>query len=266
MAEINWGLGVMPDVGMNAFRAFKAGQEEGRARRAENALAAYAQNPDQNTLGDAISANPDQALQIRQYETERQNAAQAQHQQQLAMMGRLLTYAAQGPQQWQQAHAKAQEFGIDVSEVPPQYDPEWAKQQIGIINAISSPQGQQALSIAGKLATDEGFRPGTPEFAARVTQIWQTESTKFYPLTQGGGLAGVAPGQSAQLVIAPNPGGYQAGAPVGSAPSGDLPRVTSPEEAMRLPPGSKFMMPDGRIGTVPGGPTPSASGNFPVAN
>jgi hypothetical protein len=52
----------------------------------------------------------------------------------------------------------------------------------------------------------------------------------------------------------------------GTAPApqqGGMPRVNSPDEAAKLPPGSQFIMPDGRIGTVPGGPTPSASGGFP---
>lgn len=44
---------------------------------------------------------------------------------------------------------------------------------------------------------------------------------------------------------------------------GDLPRVSTPEEAKSLPPGSQFIMPDGRIGTVPGGPAASPPGGFP---
>lgn len=42
-----------------------------------------------------------------------------------------------------------------------------------------------------------------------------------------------------------------------------LPQVATPEEARRLPPGTRFRTPDGRVGTVPGGPTPTASGGFP---
>jgi hypothetical protein len=50
----------------------------------------------------------------------------------------------------------------------------------------------------------------------------------------------------------------------GGAPAGGgLPRVSSPDEAAKLPPGSQFMMPDGRIGTVPGGAGGNASGGFP---
>lgn len=40
-------------------------------------------------------------------------------------------------------------------------------------------------------------------------------------------------------------------------------RVSTPEEARRLPPGTPILLPDGTVGTVPGGPTPAASGNFP---
>lgn len=44
-----------------------------------------------------------------------------------------------------------------------------------------------------------------------------------------------------------------------------LPQPRSPEEARRLPPGTRFRLPDGSIGTVPGGPQASPSaGNFPA--
>jgi hypothetical protein len=53
----------------------------------------------------------------------------------------------------------------------------------------------------------------------------------------------------------------------GTAPApqqgGGMPRVNSPEDAAKLPPGTQFIMPDGRIGTVPGGAGGNASGGFP---
>jgi hypothetical protein len=49
---------------------------------------------------------------------------------------------------------------------------------------------------------------------------------------------------------------------MGAQSGGDLPRVSSPDEARRLPPGSQFIMPDGRIGTVPGGGSGNATGGF----
>lgn len=53
------------------------------------------------------------------------------------------------------------------------------------------------------------------------------------------------------------------GEPNGQAPQqapDNMPSVKSPDEAMKLPPGSQFKMPDGRIGTVPGKPSDGKSG------
>lgn len=47
----------------------------------------------------------------------------------------------------------------------------------------------------------------------------------------------------------------------GAAPA-SIPTVQTPEEAKKLPPGSQFRMPDGRIGTVPGGTAGNGGGNF----
>jgi hypothetical protein len=54
----------------------------------------------------------------------------------------------------------------------------------------------------------------------------------------------------------------QGGSPTPSASDANLPAPASPEEARRLPPGTRFRLPDGTVGTVPGGPTPRASGDF----
>jgi hypothetical protein len=48
----------------------------------------------------------------------------------------------------------------------------------------------------------------------------------------------------------------------GQVAGGGIPRVNSPQEAMRLPPGTQFQMPDGRVGTVPGGAGGNSSGTF----
>lgn len=43
----------------------------------------------------------------------------------------------------------------------------------------------------------------------------------------------------------------------------NLPHINSPQEAQRLPPGSKFIAPDGSIRTVPGGAGPQGPRTFP---
>lgn len=68
------------------------------------------------------------------------------------------------------------------------------------------------------------------------------------------------PGMSAPITMGANDTIEMPGAP---EQGGDIPAVSSPEEARQLPPGTQFRMPDGRIGTVPGGPTQPASVPFP---
>lgn len=51
-----------------------------------------------------------------------------------------------------------------------------------------------------------------------------------------------------------------------SAPTADgMPMAEKPEDAAKLPPGTRFKMPDGRIGTVPGGVGGNAGGMFPAS-
>lgn len=78
------------------------------------------------------------------------------------------------------------------------------------------------------------------------------QAGKNIPVVPGGNVANIRPDGSAHYVI--GGAGQQTGA--------NLPRVTSPEEAHRLPPGSQFIMPDGRVGTVPGGGAGDGAGGF----
>ena len=76
---------------------------------------------------------------------------------------------------------------------------------------------------------------------------------KAFPVPQGGNVWGMDP-QSGAIIS----GGPQGGAPTGRAP---VP-VRSPQELDALPPGAKYIGPDGNVRTKPGGPTPQASGGF----
>ena len=85
---------------------------------------------------------------------------------------------------------------------------------------------------------------------------------KNRPLSvEAGGEAWVIdPLTGTRQIVAANPGGVTPGAPVG-----DIPRVTSPDEARRLPPGTRFIDPNGIERIVPGGGGGNATGPFPSA-
>lgn len=66
MPEINWGMGLAPDVGGNVMRAFEAGQQKRKQENAQNALAAYATNPNEQSLNALAPHNPGFVIEQRQ--------------------------------------------------------------------------------------------------------------------------------------------------------------------------------------------------------
>lgn len=194
---------------MNAFtEAFALGSQVGsriRERRADNALAGYVSSLPQNGIvatpeqqaatqqayANLAKYNPQGALQVRAWEQQNEaRAAQAQAQQiqkrraDLPFLGRLLN-SVTDENSYQRARGIAQEYGVDLAGAPPQYDPNWLNQQKVTVQALSTPQGQEALSTAGKQAQDEGLNPGSPEFSRRVTEIWQANNAKPYTDSNG---------------------------------------------------------------------------------
>lgn len=245
--------------------SYRQGQEEARQRKTENALRDYVMSKvgDNQQIGAIAEADPRLAMQVQQQEAAAQASAREQQMKQMPVLGRLLSYAKQGPQQWAEAISTAQSYGMDVSRVPQQFDPAWADTQIMFAQAMQDPQTLDKLPAMAQevmLSLPPDQRDvNNPAFV----QGMSVQLRKLYPLQPGGGMAGINPATGqAEMVITPNPGGFSAGAPAGGG-GGNMPRVSSPQEAAQLPPGTQFMMPDGRIGTVPGGPTPQASGGFP---
>ena len=205
---VNWGL-----AGGNGFgNALATGLQLGQVARQRqeekeyrNALAQYDPN-NPETIKPIMEVDPRTGLHLQQ-QAQRAQAQQAeQRRADLPMMTRLLEHAAQGPEQWQQARGLAQQYGIDVSGLPEQFDPEWAQAQAQTMKLLATPEGQEALSTAGKQAVDMGYRPGTPEFAQAVRDIYLAGASKPYVVGgetrlytpkiggAGGAQGGVPPG------------------------------------------------------------------------
>lgn len=81
----------------------------------------------------------------------------------------------------------------------------------------------------------------------------QFNAGKTVPVPGGGSVALVKPDGSAEWIIGGSDGG-----------DSNLPRPQSKAEVDALPPGARFIAPDGTIRAKPGGPTPQASGGFPA--
>lgn len=98
------------------------------------------------------------------------------------------------------------------------------------------------ITVIDGVAFDQ--RTGQPLFESPYERIISGTEGSFYTQPR------IGYGRGSQQAI---PGGAQ---------GGGMPRVNTPQEASRLPPGTQFIMPDGRIGTVPGGGGGNAPGNF----
>lgn len=192
MVNPNWGL-LFANGGNGGFdNALARGMQIGsriRERREQeaqrNAFAEYAANPTREGAAGLVQYNPQFGMgEIARFDQ------QAQQQQQSGIEGLdkfrpLLQQAMESPEGWAQALSAAQAAGMDVSRVPQQYDPEWARGQLMIVDALRSQEGQQALSTAGKQAMDMGLRPGTPEFATTVTELVTASLAQPYTGSQG---------------------------------------------------------------------------------
>lgn len=232
---INWELGRTPDIIGNALAAFDQGQQRRQQMDHQNALLALRQQEAQ------------------QRQAEQQAKQQDQRRADLPMIGRLLDHA-RDENTYQEARAAAAQYGIDVSQLPANFgDGAWVQQQRGIVAALQDPAKMEALSTAGKIAADMGYKPGTPEFNAKVSEVWATDATKYIPVTPGGSIAAAVPGREPRYII-------------GGGQSGDMPRVSTPDDYSRLSPGSHYMDPSGNIRQKAGGQTGSApSGDFQSA-
>jgi len=201
-------------IGMNIFNAFRQGQQEAQAQRGQNALAQYAVNPTPESLNGLAQYDPQFVMQTKQAQAQQaqqqQAAQQTKQRQDLPVIGRLLDHAVDEPS-YQQALAIGHRYGLDVSQAPPNYDPQWIGGLKQMVQALQTPQGQEALSTAGKQAVDMGYQPGTPEFTQAVHDIFVAGESK--PYVVGGETRLYTPkiGGPGQAVGGPQPGAVEDG-------------------------------------------------------
>lgn len=193
MADVNWALGLQqgPNAGEAFTAAFRQGQAQNQQNAERQAMAALVANPDDpRALQELARSNPQAAMQYQEHQQQRTLAGLEKHRENIVKGAQLIRQLQPKDQaSWDQARAMAAQAGIDVSEVPPQFDPQYV---------------QGIVSIADAFAPQQQHNP------------------QLVPFTQGGGVARYNPqtGQMETLVM-PNEGGHQAGSPVSGAPPPD---------------------------------------------
>lgn len=256
---VDWRLGLAPDVTGNAFNAFMQGQQAREQDMSRSALAAYATNPNADTLKGVAQTNPQLAITYRA-DMEKRNADQAAAARENLVMTAKLFDGVGDEASYQQALNTARRMKIDVSEAPPNYDQAWVSETGGILKFFA--EKPEALSTLGKIAADEGKVPGTPAFNHRVIELGKAERVKTLSVQPGGGVATYDPQTGkTDFTVVPNYDQGPTGAPAGVGQSPARPADKAAYDA--LPPGTQYYAPDGSL-RIKGGASGNAGPSFPV--
>lgn len=282
---VNWNLGLTPDIIGTAMNAFEQGKQMRREEASRNAMAAILRpTPAGQTpgIGDGVGANrpdpysqltPQDMATVQQFQQRQSQIDQRQQEARTAQMqqtGRLLRMVKADPSRYQQARAAAIQMGIPAQSIPETYSPDWVDQQVMIADAFEKDGGQQLTSTMKELVA-LGYKPGTPEFQQALAQTMNAGYSK--PYTDASGATRLytpniavpaqpapqqvpAPQQAVEPITIDQFRGYADVQGVGRAArwlqeTGQIVRVTTPDEAMQLPSGTRILLPDGTEGRVP---------------
>lgn len=255
---VAWGLlAQYPDAGQAFSQSFQAGMKQNQQQSAKNALAAYARDPtNQQAFGQAVRADPSTAIPLMNAESERARYAQAQTQTQTKQWHQYagsLAKWADNPQKWDQA----------IDYLLQSNHPDVSTQELMSLKGKFNPALRQSFMALGGVQDDK------PDELTSYMQRGGIDPNS----EQGRAMYGAAainhvnPQQQVQTAnpdgtitvnwVRPPMPGMTGGA------QGGMPKVATPQDAAKLPPGTRFELPDGRIGTVPGGDAGgNASGGF----
>lgn len=232
---VNWALGLQGGNAGEAFtKSFQQGQEIGRQNRARAAMSALVKDPSNLGAMSALAdADPATAMKFREQQAE---IAKTQHGEWVKMAAHAAKMA-DTPEKWDMAVDQFVQMG---------------HKDAGRLKGQFSPALRMAFMAQGGL-NDEQADPGIiREFQIATERGLVPQGTSYQQYLQMRNPGMLSPVTIPENATVETPG-----------MGGDMPTISSPDEAASLPPGTQFRMPDGRIGTVPGGQTGSApSGGF----
>lgn len=218
MTSPSWGLG-----GNNALGMFQVGAQLGSQLRERRQEEEYRK----------------QQIELRQQEAQaraQEAEAKARERQigQIGLVGKLARAVKSGALPYDRALQIGAQYGLPVDRAPPTADPAWIDEQIAVADAFET-KGAEAFSPYGKIAADEGLPVGSPQYAARVKELWQVDQARFLTPQPGAGVVRANPVTGeAQVVFAPNPGDKQFGAPVGAPATSGGPTPGTVEDGYRF--------------------------------
>lgn len=185
MTNPNWGLLHAGAGGRNALAPFAQGMQVGqqikqrrRAEETRNALAVYSQNPeDKEALATITQNDPRLGIGLQRDRVRAQQQQQQSQNEQIINMAKLLDDAVDEPT-YQRGLQIARSMGMDVSQAPANFDPNWIAQQKMIVGAFVD-KPDRLPGIAQELI-QAGYEPGTPEFQQAARSVIENKYSGDY--------------------------------------------------------------------------------------
>jgi hypothetical protein len=150
MGDVNWALGLQQGNAGDAFaQAFKSGQETNRQNMARSAMAALVANPNNDKALQALaSVDPQAAQQFQSQRFEQWKTQAAQHQDNIMKGAQLIRQAQpKNDADWQHLLSVAHQYGIDTTEVPQHFDPQYVQGVVQLADTFAPQPGAQGKDI-----------------------------------------------------------------------------------------------------------------------
>ncbi len=218
--NINWGLGAPVDIS----GAFQAGAQAGRQRRVEqetdNALRAFAQNPDdQNAVNALLRFNPQMGMQLREQQQQRARQQQSQQQTGAALGGDMQAFqqlAQTDPEQWARIRPQVENLTRTIGQIAQASNtPEEWDRNVGL---LVQQYGEGFRRYLGRF----DLRRVAIAEAGQMQQFLDSLQPRITPVQQGGSVVAFNPDGT---------GGYIMGGPPEApsyAPQGDASQQFTP--------------------------------------
>jgi hypothetical protein len=141
---VDWALGLQQGNAGDAFsQAFQQGQQTQRQNIARQAMAALVQDPNNpKALAALAQVDPQTAMEFRKQQIENTKAQLAQHQDSIVKGAEIIRqFNPKDQQSYTQALMAAQQAGIDISQVPQEYNPQYVDGVVKLADALKPQAG-----------------------------------------------------------------------------------------------------------------------------
>ena len=217
------------NIGNALMQGYQQGRQQRRERDLDNALTQYALNPGaEESMAGIIKADPRLGIQLQRQQQEAAMKQLEAKRDQIKLGAQIIgALKPQDEASWQRALAVAQQAGIDLTEVPQQYNPEYVQGLISINQALNPEKNTDTTNMREyAIAQSQGFKGSFLDFlGAKQGPMGFSNGDGTYTIVPRQ-MLGQPQTQQASAPPVPPPPGFvidEEGGQTGSAPSAGFP-------------------------------------------